>query len=83
METDERTIVKHRTTVLLSMDLLAEVDRLRAVLGISRSALLAIAASYFVAKAAPSIRPTRRAESLAAVEEIFRRLLEKAREAPE
>ena len=80
MEVDQRPTLKRRTTVMLPVGLLAEVDRLRADLGVSRSALLAMAAAKFVAETVPVVNPTNRAESLAVIEQAFAGLLNQARE---
>lgn len=71
--------MKRRTTIMLPVDLLAELDKLRGTLGVSRSALLAMAGAAFVAHAASIIVPKKRADSLDAVEEMFTTLMKKAR----
>lgn len=76
------TTLKKRTTVMLPVDLLAELDRLRGDLGVSRSALLAMAAACFAAQMGPVLKPTHRAKNLAAVEEVFNKLLKNARKGP-
>lgn len=81
MEPSERAPLKKRTTVMLSVGLLAEIDRVRAALGVSRSALVSLAAACFTAKMTPMLKPTHRADSLAAAEELFTELLAKARKA--
>jgi hypothetical protein len=80
MEPAERPTLKKCTTVLLPVGLLAEIDRLRAELGVSRSALLALAATRFVVETVPALTPVNRAESLSAIEQIFIKLLAEARE---
>jgi hypothetical protein len=64
---------------MLPVDLLAEVDRLSGCLGVSRSALLTLAANCFVAHTAKVLNPTQRQKSLDAVVEIFTESIKKAR----
>ncbi len=78
---NQHVILKKRTTIILSVDLIAELDRICGELGVSRSNLFALAANCFVAQVAPMLKPTRRAESLTVIQEIFDKLMKKALEA--
>lgn len=80
MESPERAAIKKRTTIMLPVGLIAEIDRLRAELGISRSACLSMAATCFLAKTSSALNPTHREESLSAIEGIFTGLMKEARE---
>lgn len=80
MEHSEHPLVKRRTTVMFSVDLIYEIDRIRAELGVSRSAFLAMAASCFLTKTSNALKPTKREESLIAIERIFTELMIDARE---
>lgn len=79
MESPEHATVKKRTTIMLPVGLIAEIDRLRAELGMSRSACLSMAATCFLAKMASVLNPTHRAESLSSIEGIFTELMIEAR----
>ena len=78
MEPAEPTALKKRTTVVLPVDLLVEIDKLRLELGLTRSSLLVLAAAFFIAQSAQMIKPARRAESLAAIRQIFDKLAKDA-----
>jgi hypothetical protein len=71
--------IKKRTTAVLPVRLLEELDKLKEELGLSRSALLTVGAVLLIARAAPVLRPGHRADSLAAVDEIVKKLLAEAR----
>ena len=64
---------------MLPVGLLVEIDRLRGELGMSRNALLSMAAARFAVEMASAIVPANRGESLDAVEKIFTETLEKVR----
>jgi hypothetical protein len=80
MEVDQYATLRKRTTVMLPVGILAEIDKLRTELGISRSALLSMAAARFAVEMVSTLTPANRADFLSSVEQIFAELMKKARE---